>query len=57
LNKLDAGDDEKIVLTSRNGKSIIVVTYADVARCLENSYHELCSNSVSLNQQGTQGRY
>lgn len=57
LNKLDAGDDEKIVLTSRNGKSIIVVTYADVARCLENSYHELCSNSVSLNQQGSQGRY
>jgi len=57
LNKLDAGDDEKIVLTSRNGKSVIVVTYADVARCLENSYHELCSNSVSLNQQGTQVKY
>jgi PAB-dependent poly(A)-specific ribonuclease subunit 3 len=46
LNKLDAADDEKIVLSSRDGKSLMVVSYADIARCLENAYHELCSGSV-----------
>lgn len=47
LNKLDAADEEKIVLTSRDGKSIMVVSYADVARCLESAFRELCSHSVS----------
>mmetsp|Transcript_5036 Transcript_5036/g.12016 ORF Transcript_5036/g.12016 Transcript_5036/m.12016 type:complete len:108 (+) Transcript_5036:1576-1899(+) len=46
LNKLDASEEEKIVLSSRDGKSLMVVTYADVARCLEAAYHELCSGSV-----------
>jgi PAB-dependent poly(A)-specific ribonuclease subunit 3 len=46
LNKLDAADEETIVLTSRDGKSLMVVSYADVARCLENAYHELCSGSI-----------
>ena len=46
LNKLDAADEERIVLSSRDGKSLMVVSYADVARCLENAYHELCSGSV-----------
>ncbi|CAJ1959163.1 unnamed protein product [Cylindrotheca closterium] len=46
LNKLDASAEEKIVLSSRDGKSLMVVTYADVARCLEGAYHELCSGSV-----------
>jgi len=46
LNKLDALDEEKIVLTSRDGKSMMVVSYADVARCLENAFGELCSHSV-----------
>ncbi len=48
LNKLDAADEEKIVLTSRDGKSMMVVSYADVARCLDSAYHELCSGSVPL---------
>lgn len=47
LNKLDAADEEKIVLSSREGKTLMVVSYADVARCLENSFHELCSGAVS----------
>lgn len=47
LNKLDAADEEKIVLSSRDGKSLMVVSYADVARCLESAYHELLSGSVS----------
>lgn len=46
LNKLDAADEEKIVLTSRDGKSMMVVSYADVARCLDYAYHELCAGSV-----------
>jgi PAB-dependent poly(A)-specific ribonuclease subunit 3 len=46
LNKLDAADEEKIVLTSRDGKSMMVVSYADVARCLDSAYHELCAGSV-----------
>ena len=46
LNKLDAADEEKIVLSSRDGKSLMVVSYADVARCLDSAYHELCVGSV-----------
>ena len=46
LNKLDAADEEKIVLASRDGKSLMVVSYADVARCLESAFMELCNGSV-----------
>lgn len=46
LNKLDAADEEKIILASRDGKSMMVVSYADVARCLESAYHELCSGAA-----------
>jgi len=46
LNKLDAADEEKIVLVSRDGRNVLVVSYADVARCLENAYGELCDGSV-----------
>jgi len=56
LNKLDAADEEKIVLSSRDGKSLMVVSYADVARCLNSAYHDLCSTSTPLQvlQQGRQ---
>ena len=46
LNKLDAADEEKIVLASRDGKSLMVVSYGDIARCLDNAYNELCSGAV-----------
>lgn len=46
LNKLDAADEEKIVLSSRDGKSLMVVSYADVARILESAFAELCTGSV-----------
>lgn len=46
LNKLDAADEEKIVLSSRDGKSMFVVSYADVARCLDNAFNELCGGAV-----------
>lgn len=46
LNKLDAADDEKIVLTSRDGQVMMVVSYADISRCLESAFTELCNGSV-----------
>jgi len=48
LNKLDAADEEKIVLASRDGRNILVVSFADVAWCLEKAYQELCSSSVPI---------
>lgn len=50
LNKLDTRDAERIVLASRDGKSVMVVSFADVADCLENAYAELCSNSAAAAQ-------
>lgn len=32
LNKLDAGDPEEILLSSRDGKDLMVVSYADMQR-------------------------
>jgi PAB-dependent poly(A)-specific ribonuclease subunit 3 len=46
LNKLDAASEEQIVLASRDGHSLLVVTYADVARCLEAAFAELASAAV-----------
>ena len=46
LNKVDTMDPEKIVLSSRDGKSMMVVSYADVARSLDSAYQELISGSV-----------
>lgn len=55
LNKLDTRDEEKITLASRDGKMVMVVSFADVADCLENAYAELCSSSVNAQmQQGGQ---
>ena len=52
LNKLDAGDLEEIILSSRNGKDLLVVSYADIRRCLENSFlelsHQADPNSIPL---------
>lgn len=48
LNKLDSADDEKIVLSSRDGKSVLVVSFADVARCLDNAYAELCAGASNV---------
>jgi PAB-dependent poly(A)-specific ribonuclease subunit 3 len=46
LNKLDAADQEKIVLSSRDGKSIFIVSFADVALCLDSAFNELCGGAV-----------
>ena len=49
LNKLDCGDSEKITLVSRDGKALLVVSYAEVARCLDVAYNELCSSMSTIN--------
>lgn len=46
LNKLDAADEEKIVLCSRDGKTIFVVSYAEVSRCLDSAFNELCGGNM-----------
>jgi len=48
LNKLDAASMEEIVLASRDGKTLMVVTFADVARALEKSYLDLCRHSSTV---------
>ncbi|XP_067889650.1 PAN2-PAN3 deadenylation complex subunit PAN3 isoform X2 [Heterodontus francisci] len=45
LNKLDAGVPEKISLVSRDEKSVLVVTYADLKRCFESAFSELLAAS------------
>lgn len=51
LNKLDAGVPEKIVLMSRDGSSLLVVSYADVKRCIETSYNEIVRRSRLVRNQ------
>ncbi|GLC36514.1 hypothetical protein PLESTB_000156700 [Pleodorina starrii] len=47
LNKVDAGVHEEILLLGRDGQSMLVVTYADIKRCLENAFAELKSAANS----------
>mmetsp|Transcript_13198 Transcript_13198/g.24478 ORF Transcript_13198/g.24478 Transcript_13198/m.24478 type:complete len:550 (+) Transcript_13198:246-1895(+) len=47
LNKLDTGSMEKILLTSPDGRSILVVTFADVRKCLEDAFQELVAGHRS----------
>lgn len=41
LNKLDAGVDEKIMLTSRDEHSCLVVSYREIKNCVENAFQDL----------------
>jgi hypothetical protein len=41
LNKLDAGLNEKTLLTSRQGDAMLIVKYSDLKKCIENSFMEL----------------
>ncbi|XP_060519443.1 PAN2-PAN3 deadenylation complex subunit Pan3 [Cylas formicarius] len=46
LNKLDVGVAEKICLMSRDEQSILVVSYAELKHCLEQSFQEVSSASM-----------
>ena len=50
LNKLDCGDPEKILLCSRDNKDLLVVSFADVRRCLETAFEELTMQCERANQ-------
>jgi len=41
LNKLDAGSKEKLCLSSRDGQNVIIVTFAELKKCIENSFQQL----------------
>ncbi|GAC98517.1 PAB-dependent poly(A)-specific ribonuclease subunit [Pseudozyma hubeiensis SY62] len=41
LNKLDAGTDEKIMLTSRDEQSCLVVSYREIKNCIESAFQDL----------------
>jgi PAB-dependent poly(A)-specific ribonuclease subunit 3 len=52
LMRLDVRDAEKVLLPSRDGQSLLVVSYEDVARCLEASFDELLQGSDATSQHG-----
>uniref|UniRef100_A0A069DZG7 PAN2-PAN3 deadenylation complex subunit PAN3 n=1 Tax=Panstrongylus megistus TaxID=65343 RepID=A0A069DZG7_9HEMI len=45
LNKLDAGTNEKVCLMSRDEQSVLVVTYAELKHCLEQSFAEIVASA------------
>ena len=40
LNKLDAGIPDKVCLMSRDEQNVLVVSYAELKQCLEQSFNE-----------------
>ncbi len=47
LSKLDAGVPEKLLMMSRDEKSMLVVSYADIKKCVEAAYNELRTASMA----------
>lgn len=45
LNKLDAGTHEKVCLMSRDEQSVLVVTYAELKACLDQSFAEIVAST------------
>ncbi|PVV02462.1 hypothetical protein BB560_003085 [Smittium megazygosporum] len=43
LNKLDAGSNERIMLTSKDEKTCLIVSFLEVKKCLEFAYKEMVS--------------
>ena len=56
LAKLDAGVPEKVLLLSRDGASMLVVTFADVKRCVEGAWRDLGARARAAQQQQGQLR-
>lgn len=48
LNKADVGVPEKIMLMSQDESSVLVVSYMDIKRCIENSFNELYAAAAPL---------
>ena len=47
LNKLDAGVPEKVLLLSRDEATMLAVSYADVARCVERAWRDLGARAAA----------
>ena len=47
LAKLDAGSRERLLLPSRDEGSLLVVTYADVRRCVDGAWRELQARAAA----------
>jgi PAB-dependent poly(A)-specific ribonuclease subunit 3 len=45
LNRLDAGLSERVCLMSRDEQNVLVVTYAELKQCLEQSFLECVHSS------------
>ena len=41
LNKLDLGDKQKVLLTSRDNQSILLASFEDIKQCFVNSFSDL----------------
>ncbi|KAK4532185.1 hypothetical protein CCYA_CCYA11G3042 [Cyanidiococcus yangmingshanensis] len=52
LRRLNAGTEERILLESRDGRSRLIVTYADLARFLEAALRELALRLATQNGPG-----
>jgi PAB-dependent poly(A)-specific ribonuclease subunit 3 len=50
LNKLDQGDQEQMLLSSRDNKDLLVVSFSDVRRCLESTFIDLESQAEAAQQ-------
>lgn len=54
LIQVDAGSPEKITLMSRDEQNVLVVSFADIKRCLEGSFNEVLISSGE-NIEGSEG--
>ena len=45
LNKVDSNHDEKVVLSAPDQSSVLVASFSDVRRCVDESFHELCKST------------
>ena len=48
LNKLDAGIPQKVCLMSRDEQNVLVVSYAELNKCLEQSFNECIQSSKTV---------
>ena len=47
LNKLDAGSQERICLYSREGETVLIVSFAELRHCLEVAFSEVLNSSTT----------
>ena len=45
LNKVDSNNDEKVILSAPDQSSVLVASFSDVRRCVDESFHELCKST------------